>query len=192
MTGNRSLDRHIADLLVDLISDFPKAKDEIPNLQIVLQGLTRLMAAYAQEAIFKGRTDVKEREFQKQVVRDLRMQPEFGQDVHDGTEQAGGETDVKFRDVTIELKVERTNGDRTYIREKYSKQTVQYSGVEAKHTSVLLVLDLTEKIQPPGDIRDDISLEEVDTHGGDDKKFPSYVFVFVLNGNLKNPSDYSK
>ena len=107
-------------------------------------------------------------------------------------DQAGGETDVKYREVTIELKVEKSNGDRGFIRKKYSKQPVQYSGVEARQISVLLVLDLTEKIHPPGDIRDDIMLENVDTHGGDDKQFPSSVFVFVLNGNLKNPSDYSK
>ncbi|TWU58983.1 hypothetical protein Poly51_17640 [Rubripirellula tenax] len=192
MTGNRSLDQHISELVTRLVTEHPSVQDELSNLLVVLQGLTRLLAAYAQEAIYKGRQDVRESEFQTQVLRDLRMQPEMGQEVHEATDQAGGETDIKFRDVTVELKVEKKNGDRNHLKKKYTKQPVQYAGVEAKQTSVLLVLDLTEKVQPPGDIRNDILLEKVKTHGDDDPAFPSYVFMFVMNGNLVNPSDYSR
>lgn len=192
MTGNRSLDRHIEELVTGLIKRLPKVKGELPNLLPILQGLTRLLAAYAQEAIFKGRNDVSEAEFQKQVLRDLRMQQGLGQEVVEAPKQAGGITDIKFRNVAVELKVEKTNGDRVYISEKYSKQPVQYSGVDANQVSVLFVLDLTPKTHPPGDIRNDIMLQPVDSHGGEAKGFPSEVFVFVINGNLNNPSDYSK
>ena len=57
----------------------------------------------------------------------------------------------------------------------------------------IVVLDLTQKQSPPGDIRNDILLVDVPTHGGPerDKPYPSKAFVLVLNGNVRNPSSYS-
>ena len=192
MTGNRRLDRHIEELATKLLSDCPRVHDELPDLLEMLQALTRLLATYAQEAIYKGRSDVSESEFQATVLRDLRNG--LGQDVQEHPSQAGGVTDIRYRGVIVELKVEKENGEREHLSKKYASQSVQYAGVEARQVSILLVLDLTSKDRPPGDIRNDIILTDVETHGGDDraKEFPSKVFVFVVNGNMKNPSTYSR
>ena len=192
MTGNRRLDQHIAELVTKLLSDHPKIQDELPDLLKMLQALARLLATYAQEAIYKGESDVPEPEFQKTVLRDLRYQ--LGQDVQEHPNQAGGITDIRYRGVIVELKVERENGNRECISKKYTAQAAQYAGVEARQVSILLVLDLTTKDKPPGDIRNDIILTDVETHGGDDraKEFPSKTFVFVINGNMKSPSTYSR
>ena len=192
MTGNRRLDQHIAELVTKLLSDHPKIQGELPDLLKMLQALARLLATYAQEAIYKGESDVPESEFQKTVLRDLRYQ--LGQDVQEHPNQAGGITDIRYRGVIVELKVEDENGDREHISEKYTAQAAQYAGVEARQVSILLVLDLTTKDKPPGDIRNDIILTDVETHGGDDraKEFPSKTFVFVINGNMKSPSTYSQ
>ena len=58
----------------------------------------------------------------------------------------------------------------------------------------MLILDLTEKVNPPGDIKNDIFLTDVSTHGARavPQEFPSKVFVFVVNGNTRNPSSYSR
>ena len=192
MTGNRRLDQRIAELVTKLLSDHPKVQDELPDLLALLEALARLLATYAQEAIFKERSDVPESEFQSTVLRDLRNQ--LGQDVQEHPNQAGGITDIRYRGVIVELKVEDENGDREYISQKYTAQAAQYAGVEARQVSILLVLDLTDKDKPPGDIRNDIILTDVETHGGDDraKRFPSKAFVFVINGNMKSPSTYSR
>jgi len=192
MTGNRRLDRHIEELVTKLLKDCPRVRGELPDLLEMLQALTRLLATYAQEAIYKGRNDVSESEFQGTVLRDLRFV--LGQDVQEHPSQAGGITDIKYRGVIVELKVEKQNGDREYVSKKYTSQSVQYAGVEARQVSILLVLDLTSKDRPPGDIRNDIILTDVETHGGGDgaKEFPSNVFVFVINGNMKSPSTYSR
>ena len=192
ITGNRRLDRHIEELATKLLSDYPRVHDELTDLLKMLQALTRLLATYAQEAIYKGRSDVSESEFQATVLRDLRNV--HGQDVQEHPSQAGGIADIRYRGVIVELKVEKENGDRRYISKKYTAQTAQYAGIEARQVSILLVLDLTTKDKPPGDIRNDIILTDVETHGGDDtaKKFPSKAFVFVINGNMKNPSNYSR
>ena len=190
-TDDRPIDQHLVDLVTKLIADCPEITEEMPELLEMLQALSRLLATYAQEAIYKGRDDVLEKEFQKQVLRDLRFQ--LGQDVQEHPGQAGGITDIRYKGVIVELKVEKENGDRGNIASKYTEQVVQYTGVEARQVSVLLVLDLTAKDKPPGDIRNDILLRDVETHGGDDahKEFPSKAFVFVVNGNTKYPSAYS-
>jgi hypothetical protein len=192
LTGNRILDRHIEELVTKLLSDCPKVRDELRELLDILQALTRLLTTYAQEAIYKGRRDVTESEFQATVLRDLRFL--LGQEVQEHPKQAGGIPDVRYRGVIVELKVEKENGDREHISKKYAAQSVQYTGVEARQVSILLVLDLTSKDKPPGDIRNDILLTAVETHGGNDgtKKFPSKTFVFVINGNMKSPSTYSQ
>ena len=192
MTGNRRLDRHLEELVTKLVSDCPRVSDELADLLEILKALTRLLATYAQEAIYKGRNDVSESEFHTTVLRDLRNV--LGQDVQQHPSQAGGITDIRYRGVIVELKVEKENGDRKRISKKYSGQAVQYSGVEARQVSVVLVLDLTSKDRPPGDIRNDIILTDVDTHGGDNraKEFPSKAFIFVINGNMKDPSTYSR
>ena len=83
---------------------------------------------------------------------------------------------------------------RESICKKYAGQVVAYQAAEARQVGVLFVLDMTPKNRPPGDSRDDIRVVDVPTHGGDDqeKKYPSHVFVFVANGNIRDPSSYSK
>lgn len=192
MTGNRRLDGYVESLVMTLLNSCPTVRDELPDLLPILEALTRLRATYAQEAIWKGQNDVSESDFQKTVIRDLRNI--LGQDVQEHPNQAGGSTDIRYRGVIVELKVEKKNGDREYIAERYTAQTVQYAGVEARQISILLVLDLSNKANPTGDIRDDIFIKNVETHGGkyDAKKFPSKAFVFVINGNMKIPSSYSR
>jgi hypothetical protein len=113
--------------------------------------------------------------------------------LQDHPNQAGGITDLRYKGVVIELKVEDKISDRKEIAKKYSAQLTQYEGSEARQVGVVLVLDLTPKILPPGDIRNDIFLYDVPTHGDNDnqKRFHSKAFVFVINGNTVNPSSYS-
>ena len=190
--GNGPQDKHILELVTKLCYDCPNVREELPDLWSMLDALTDLLATYAQEAVFKGNSDVTEREFHATVLRDLRFK--LGQEVQEHTSQAGGFTDIRYRGVIVELKVEKRDSDRQNIAKKYTAQPTQYASVEARQVSVLLVLDLTTKEKPPGDIRNDIILTDVETHGGDDsvKKYPSKAFVFVINGNMKSPSDYSR
>lgn len=187
------LDQRIVELIETLIGEHPSVRQELRDLFPVLQTLGRICAVYAQESAFKGLTNVSEREFQQKVVHDLRMKLDPSE-VQEHSQQAGGITDIRFRGVIVELKVEDENGDRSYLAQKYSGQATQYAGVEAKQVSILLILDLTEKVNPPGDIKNDIFLSDVPTHGAREvpQEFPSKVFVFVVNGNTRNPSSYSR
>ena len=191
--GHGPLDQHIVNLVEELIKECPSVQQELDDLFPMLDTLGRVCATYAQEAAYKGRTDVSEKEFQKDVLRDLRIRL-GASDVQEHPKQAGGIPDIRFRRVIVELKVEDENGDREHLAHKYARQATQYAGVEARQVSVLLILDLTEKANPPGSIRNDIFLADVPTHGTGDTaaQFPSKAVVFVVNGNTRNPSSYSR
>jgi hypothetical protein len=140
----------------------------------------------------KGISTISESEFHKTVLRDLALT--LGPDVQNHPHQAGRIGDIRYRGVITELKVEKDMGDRQRIVKKYVAQATQYQGVEARQVSVLLVLDLTPKDSPPGDLRNDILLVDVPTHGDadDTKRYRSKALVVVINGNVKSPSDYSR
>ena len=192
-SGAGPMDQHMVGLLEELIKEHPSIQGELVELYPLLEALGRVRAAYAQEAAFKGRNDVSEKEFQRTVLRDLRISL-GASDVQEHPKQAGGIPDIRFRGVIVELKVEDENGDRSYLATKYARQATQYAGAEARQVSVLLVLDLTEKANPPGDIRNDILVADVPTHGADDAKppFPAKAIIFAINGNTRNPSSYSR
>ena len=187
------MDQHIIRMLEGLIKEHPSIRGELVELYPILEALGRVCATYAQDAAFKGRNDVSEKEFQGTVLRDLRFSL-GASDVQEHPKQAGGIPDIRFRGVIVELKVEDENGDRRHLATKYARQSTQYAGAEARQVSVLLILDLTEKANPPGDIRNDIFVADVPTHGADDAKppFPAKAIIFAINGNTRNPSSYSR
>jgi hypothetical protein len=191
-SGYPRLDQHVVQLLNRLLADNPSIKDELDDLIPLLQELTNLVGVYAQGAVFQTTQKILERDFQAKVVHDLRLK--LGTDIQEHPSQAGGYIDIRYRGIVVELKIEKENGDRKYIGERYSAQAVQYQSVEGKQVSVVLVLDLTPKISPPSDIRNDIFLVSIPTHGGEDseKQYQSKAFIFVVNGNMKKPSEYSR
>ena len=71
--GNSPLDQHIVKLVETLIAECPGVEQELPDLFPMLDALSRVCAVYAQEANYKGRADVSEKEFQDRVLHDLRI-----------------------------------------------------------------------------------------------------------------------
>ena len=191
-SGYRRMDARVLELVQELQRSTPAAASEFPELLPVLEALASFLGVYSQRGVFKGSDKVTEKEFQQHVIDFMRMK--LGEEVQEHGQQAGGITDIRFRGVVVELKVEKDDGERTAICKKYTAQSTQYEGSEARQVSVLLVLDLTEKTLPPGDIRNDMLMADVPTHGGVDagKAHPSRAFVFILNGNIRSPSSYSR
>lgn len=191
-SGYSVLDSHIYDLVVEMTESNPTINAEIEDLLEILLSLNNLLGKYEQGAVFKKTKQIVEADFQNRIRDDLRSH--LGKDVEEHRKQGGGFTDLVYKGIVVELKVEKKNGDRRYLLEKYIGQSVQYQGVEAKQVSIVVVLDITEKNKPIGDLRNNVLTTNVETHGGgdDEKKYPSKAFLFVIDGNTKNPSDYSK
>jgi hypothetical protein len=153
-SGYRRMDARVLELVQELERSTPAAAAEFPELLPVLETLASFLGLSSQRGVFKGSDKVTEKEFQQHAIDFMRMR--LGEEVQEHGHQAGGITDIRFRGVIVELKVEKDTGDRTVICQKYTAQTTQSEGSEARQVSVLLVLDLTEKTLPPGDIRNDI------------------------------------
>ncbi|WP_378954724.1 tetratricopeptide repeat protein [Pelosinus sp. sgz500959] len=189
-SGFPRIDQHILKILQER-PDILKIIDGDKELFDMIQALAKRLGTYSLGGEFKNVMKMTEIEFQRIVIKDLRF--DLGADVQEHTSQGGGIVDIRYRGVIVELKVERDISDRQSIAEKYAKQPTQYAGVESRQISLVLVLDLTPKINPLGDNREDIRLVDVKTHGGDTAQYyPSKAIVFIVNGNMKSPSEYSK
>lgn len=188
-SGWPRMDAHVHELLQKLCDEQPTVRDELATLIPLLNGLTAVLGTFAQGAVLKGSTHVSEAEFQQEALKLLRMK--LGEEVQEGPKQAGGVTDIRYRGAIVELKVEDSISDHQQLLAKYSSQATQYQGVESRSVATLLILDLTEKAEPAGDLRNDVLVGKVETHGGSGK-YPSWAFLFVVRGNVKSPSTYSR
>ena len=139
---------------------------------------------------YKNRKLDEKKDFQQHILEHLRMQ--LGPDVIEGASMAGGLLDLKYHNIVIELKVEYGVKDRDSLRSKYVEQPTQYSSTGIL-LSITCILDMTEKDSPPANVANNITLEDVKTHGFEDRvePYPSKVAVIIIDGNTKSPSDYS-
>ena len=133
-----------------------------------------------------------ESQFQQEILHRLRAR--LGEDVTEAPRQGGGPTDIKYRSVTIELKVEGKISDRRKIVEKYFSQITQYSSADGAQLGILCILDLTTKELPSATPKNQISLETPPLHGfpNNSAPFPTKIAALFVDGNLKLPSEYSR
>ncbi|MDO9565123.1 MAG: hypothetical protein Q7J15_00035 [Candidatus Desulfaltia sp.] len=100
---------------------------------------------------------------------------------------AGGITDLIFRDIPIELKVENSKVLFPKDFSKFFDQTAAYAIGLGKRIGVLSVLEASPKSSPVGIIEDDI---EVFVH--QTGKSPIVIVVVVVRGGFPKPSSYSR
>ncbi len=178
---------------------FQEAQQALPDLNPeVLNDFLRCLIRLAQYAgmvgdcgVFKGKKINEPRDFQKHLLQALRM-TDLGSEVKEGERITGGFLDLRYRNIVIELKVSRTEKEREKIRKEYIEQPSQYA-MTSIPISIACILDMTEKIRPPSNIANNITLETPTLHGFEEAEppYPSKVAVLIIDGNLKSPSDYS-
>ena len=157
-----------------------------------LGAVTNFMGVNLQQALYREGINLLESEFQRDLLRHLRTF--LGEEVQEAPNQGGGPTDIQYRTVTIELKVERQIADRRKMIGKYVPQTTQYSSARGAQLGILCILDLTEKCEPPANPKNNVTLEAPEVHGfkGEAAPFPCRIAAVVIDGNLRLPSSYSR
>src|SRR6266404_3367337 len=99
-----------------------------------------------------------------------------GEDVQEAPKQGGGPTDIQYKTITVELKVEKEISNRRKIIEKYLSQPTQYSSASGAQLGILCILDLTEKDKPPANLQNQITIETPDVYGFDSTPdFPTKI-----------------
>jgi hypothetical protein len=184
LTGFSNVDRHLLGIR-DKLRNFPGLySDDISNAMIVLCGLGNIAAQALKGSLFEA--GMSERQFQDRVAEMLRNRSDIGEHLQSHIEAAGGVTDLSFRDIPIELKVEKAKVLFPKDLSNYFDQTAAYAIGLGKRIGMLSVLEASPKVAPVGIVENDIELFIHQT-----SQLPIVIVVVVIRGGLPKPSSYS-
>lgn len=185
LTGFSNVDRHLLNVR-DRLRTFPGLHpDDVANTMILLGGLGNIAAQALQQGLFEA--DTSERQFQNKASEMLRNRNDIGEHLQGHPEAAGGITDLTFRDIPIELKVENSKVLFPKDFSKFFDQTAAYAIGLGKRIGVLSVLESSPKSAPVGIVEDDI---EVFAHQVGQSSI--VIVVIVVRGGFPKPSSYSR
>ncbi|WP_338734025.1 hypothetical protein [Mangrovimonas cancribranchiae] len=192
-TGFKMMDKKSFELYNDpLIKQLDN--EEKNNFFTLLNGIVNYQGYCLQSGKYKGVKNYKEDKFRDELIQHLTANPSIGENISKEAHNAGGRVEITFKGIPTELKVETKLSERNKIIEKYGNQPLAYSSGNSKLVSIICVLDLTEKKSPPSPAINNIIINTMKTHGfqnNNSEYKPFQIFVFI-DGNTKNPSDYSK
>lgn len=180
--GYPALDRRLIELRETLRKASGMTQPELLNLLTVLATLFNLAGSAVQDALFPGKRS--EAEFQSDVRAALRRNPSIGIELDEHANAAGGITDLSFRGIPIELKVESSALFALEDGKRFASQAASYAVAKGKKTAVLCLLDCSSKKGPPRDPAQLVSLLSLENG--------VQVCVLVIQGNLQKPSALSR
>lgn len=131
-----------------------------------------------------------EKRFHEDMADRLRADPRIGSELEDHPHIAAGITDLSFRRIRTELKVESGHAVTVEEAVRYSQQTAQYAAGSDRRTGVICILDSSEKAEAPGAIENDIDVVTVGPPTGGSVSL--LLGVVIIRGNLRAPSDFSR
>jgi len=185
LTGYGTVDRRALAIRDGLRSSRPVTESEIGDVLAVLAVLGNLAGRSAQDPVFKGTWS--EAHFQEQVRAELRRSPRIGSDLDEHAHAAGGITDLSFRGIPIELKVEPKITLALGDCKCFTDQTASYAVAKGKRVGILCVLDCSPKERGPFPAEEGIGVLTCETSGG-----PVHIVTVLVQGNLVRPSDLSR
>jgi hypothetical protein len=130
-----------------------------------------------------------EAEFQEEMKKLLRRDPRIGSQLEEHPRAAGGITDLSFRGIRLELKVESDLLVTEDYASRFLPQTAQYVAGSDRRSGMLAVLDCSSKSEAPGTVDNDISIKIVEPPSG--RGLPIYIGMIIIRGNLAKPSHLS-
>jgi hypothetical protein len=185
LSGFSNVDRHLLKVR-DSLRTFPGLHpDDVANTMTVLGGLGNIAAQALKQGLFEAGTS--EQQFQNKASEMLRNRTDLGEHLQGHPEAAGGITDLTFRDIPIELKVENSKVLFPKDFSKFFNQTAAYAIGLGKRIGVLSVLEASSKAAPVGVVEDDI---EVCVHQTGQSSI--VIVVVVVRGGFPKPSSYSR
>ena len=125
LTGFSNVDRHLLNVRNKLRTVPGLNSDDVANTMTVLAGLGNIAAQALRDGLFEAGTS--EKIFQQETTKMLRNRPEIGEHLLGHPEAAGGITDLTFKNIPVELKVETKNILPPKAFQKYFDQTAAYA-----------------------------------------------------------------
>ncbi|MGX9987223.1 hypothetical protein [Soonwooa purpurea] len=195
LTGFNMMNKAVFEISKNIGIDLPNIeKTEKEDFLFLLSGILNYQAFSIQQGIYKNIGSMSEDVFRDDLIRHLIGLPYLGEQIIKESHLSGGRVEISFKGIIAELKVETKISNRKKMIEKYMNQPIAYSSGNIKQLSILCILDLTEKTNPPANPLNNISLISPPVHGFEeaDLSYASKVAVIIIDGNIKRPSDYSR
>jgi hypothetical protein len=168
--------------------NLPAIRDsELHDFLVLMAAVGAIAGQALQDNLFP--TMSSEADFQKEARRMLRLNRHIGAELEEHPHAAGGITDLSFRGIRLELKVEPHLQATIDNAQRYYEQTIQYVVGSDRRFGILCILDCSEKTAAPGSAANDVFLHIADPPRGG---LPIVVGVVIVRGNLCKPSSFSR
>lgn len=186
-TGFADIDRKLLAIRTEVRrANVPEA--DIAPFMRMMTALGSIAGRALSSHLFPGH-DWPEKRFQAEVGDKLRTDPRIGSDLEEHPNVAAGSTDLSYKRIRTELKVEGGKAVSVEDARSYSDQEAQYVAGSDRRLGIISVLDFSKKESPPGLPSNDIGLLSIAPATGG---APLLLGVVIIRGNLRRPSDYSK
>jgi hypothetical protein len=183
-TGHQGVDRKLFDIrnTVRRITGTGAETESFMRLMVSLGSL-------AWRNLFQG-GKWKEQRFQAELADKLRADERIGSALEEHPHVAGGITDLSFRGIRVELKVERERAAAVSGAKAFADQTAQYVAASDRRTGVICILDCSPKKKAPHVAENDVDVLVIEPTA--DVGVPVALGVVILRTNLKAPSAFSR
>jgi len=187
ISGYQLVDQQLVNIRNEARSQSGIRDKELADFLLVLTVLGKSAGAALQDNLFPGKFS--EKQFQSKMREKMRSEPRIGSELEEHPKASGGITDLSFRRMRIELKVEQKRLISMEDAKQYLGQTSQYAAGSDTRFGILCMLDCSPKTNAPGSVANDISVISVKppTNQG----LPILVGVVIIRGNLPRPSSLS-
>jgi hypothetical protein len=156
ITGYEGVDRRLLEIRDELRRRPLVTAADVTNTLMLVAALGSLAGQAVQDNFFPR--PLKEREFQNYVRGYLRQRPEVGPRLEEHPRAAGGQTDLSFERIRLELKSENSRPLRLTDCQQFVGQTSTYAAGSDKRVAVLCVLDGSRKVEAPFPADEGISI----------------------------------
>jgi len=186
LSGYENMDYRILEMR-DEIRQVPGiSSDDLDSTIRLLVGIGNIAAQSLHDGkLFPANT--KEKTFQNEMKKLLRLRPDLGSELEEHPHVGAGIADLSYRQIRLELKAESSiDIDDKYI-ERQANQLIQYVVGTNKRIGVLCILDANEKTTFPAPAEAFIKL-----HVNNIANINVPVISVVIQGGLVSPSDLSR
>ena len=180
-TGHDKLNQKVLEIALEVQRDLPDVPtEELENFIVLLSAILNYQGHCYQRAIYKNESNISEDKFRDNLIEYLSARPELASSLVKEGAIAGGRVEINYKGIIAELKVEKKIADRRKIIEKYQKQPSAYASATAAQLSILCVLELTPKINPPAIAAKNIFFHTPVLHGFENIESSSKIVIIVI------------
>jgi len=187
MTGYAVIDQRILDIRNECRRASAISDSELHDFLLLLTAVGAVAGQSLQDNLFPK--TYSEGEFQDRMQILLRSNPRIGSQLEVHPHAGAGITDLSLRGIRLELKVDDSHLMTVDDGDRFLPQTAQYVVGSDRRFGILCLLDCSPKTAPPGSPANDIVLKVAPPPTGG--KWPIYIAVVIIRGNLAKPSSMS-